>query len=172
VVKQSPSASVPVLNTNSHVFKRWSQQASPAASTATAAELVPSFTTHQACAVGPNKSGLPHTPAAQRLLPRPTLRQALQFKRLRSVRVSRSQGKSGAGFKFSVPSFQAGSRSASWPQRLVASARLLRSNARQAKPAEMHWLLAGRRALPTLRANPSVKGTKCGKPHFAPYLER
>jgi hypothetical protein len=22
------------------------------------------------------------------------------------------------------------------------------------------------------RLNPSVKGTKCGKPHFAPYLER
>jgi hypothetical protein len=24
----------------------------------------------------------------------------------------------------------------------------------------------------TVRANPSVKGTKCGKPHFAPYVER
>jgi hypothetical protein len=172
VVEQSPSASVPALNTNRRVFQRWPQQASPAACTATAAQLVPSVATHQACAAAPSKSGLPHTPAALCLGPRPSGRQALQFKRFRGVGASRGQGECGAGSGSSVPSFQVGSWSASWPQFLVASARLSRSNARQAKPAEIHWLLAGRRALPTLRANPSVKGTKCGKPHFAPYLER
>jgi hypothetical protein len=165
VVKQSPSASVPALNTNYRVFQRWPQQASPAACTATAAQLVPSVATHQACAAGPSKSGLPHTPAA-----RP--RQALQFKRLRSAGASRGQGESGAGSRFLLASFQVGSKSfsRSWP--FVASARLLTSNARQAKPAEMQRSSFGRRSFPTLRANPSVKGTKCGKPHFAPYLER
>jgi hypothetical protein len=172
VVEQSPSASAPVLNTNCRVFRRWSQQASPAASTATAAQLATSFTTHQACAAGPSKSGLPHTPAALCLGPRPSRHQVLQFKRFRGVGASRGQGECCASSRFSVPSFQVGSWSASWPQFLVASARLPRSNARQAKPAEIHWLLAGRRALPTLRANPSVKGTSCGKPQAAPYLER
>jgi hypothetical protein len=172
VVEQSPSASVPALSTNFRVFQRWPQQASPAASPATAAQLVPSIATHQACAAGPNESGLPHTPAAQCLCQRPALRLALQFKRHRGVGASRGQGECGAGSRISPSSFQVGSWSASWPQFLVASARLPRSNARQAKPAEIHWLLAGRRALPTLRANPSVKGTSCGKPQAAPYLER
>jgi hypothetical protein len=172
VVKQSLSVSAAVLNTNTGAFQRWPQQSSPAASTAKAAELMPSVTTHQACAAGPSKSGLPHTPAALCLGPRPSRHQVLQFKRFRGVGASRGQGECCASSRFSVPSFQVGSWSASWPQFLVASARLPRSNARQAKPAEIHWLLAGRRALPTLRANPSVKGTKCGKPHFAPYLER
>lgn len=172
MVQQSPSASVPALNTNSRVLQRWSQQASPAACTATGAQLVPSVATHQACAAGPNKSGLPHTPAARCLLQRPATRQALQFKRLRSAGASRGQGESGAGSRFFLASFQAGSKSfsRSWP--FVASARLLRSNCRQAKPAEMQRSSFGRRAFHTLRANPSVKGTKCGKPHFAPYLER
>jgi hypothetical protein len=61
VVKQSHSVSVPALNANCGVFKRWPQQALPAACTATAAQLVPSFAAHQACAAGPNESGLPHT---------------------------------------------------------------------------------------------------------------
>jgi hypothetical protein len=172
VVKQSPSASVPALNTNSRVLQRWSQQASPAASTALAAQLVPSVATHQACAAGPGKSGLPHTPAARCLLQHPAPRQALQFKHLRCAGASRGQGESGAGSRFFLASFQVGSKSfsQSWP--FVASARLLRSNCRQAKPAEMQRSSFGRRAFHTLRANPSVKGTKCGAPHFAPYLER
>jgi hypothetical protein len=172
VVQQVLPASAPVLNSNSSALQRWPQQALPAASTATAAQLAPSFPTHQACAAGPSKSGLPHTPAAPCLLARPALRQDLQFKRLRGVGVSRSQGKSGAGSRFSVPSFQVGNRSASWPQLLVASLCLPRSNTRQAKPAEMQWHPFGRRALSRLRANPSVKGTNCGEPQFAPYLER
>jgi hypothetical protein len=172
VVEQSSSASVPASNANSRTIQRWSQQASPAAFTATAAQLVPSLTTHQACAVGPNKSGLPHTPVALCLGPHPHLRQAVKFKRLRGVVVSRGRGESGAGSKFLLASFQVGSRSFSRSWLLVASARLLRSNTRQAKPAVMHWPAFGLRALSRLRANPSVKGTKCGKPHFAPYLER
>jgi hypothetical protein len=169
VVEQSPSASTPVLNTNSRVFRRWSQQASPAASTATAAQRVPSSATHQACAAGPSKSGLPHTPAALCPSPSRPLREALEFKRLRGVGASRGQGKSAAGSRFSVPSFQVGSKSFSWPQLLVASARLLRSNARRAKPAEIHWLPFGRRASPTLRANPSIKRTCLRQ---AAYVER
>lgn len=172
VVLQALAASAAALNTNTCAFQPWPQQASPAASTATAAELVPSLTTHQACAAGPSKSGLPHTPAAQCHGSRLPSRQALQFKRLRGVGASRGQSERRAGSRFSGPSFQVGSWSGSWPQLFVPSVRLLRSNARQAQPAEMHWLPAGQRALPTLRANPSVKGTKCGKPHFAPYLER
>jgi hypothetical protein len=172
VVLQVLPTSAPVLKSNTFAFQRWQQQALPAVSTATTAELIPSFTAHQAFAAGPSKSGLPHTPAAQCLLPRPTLRQALQFKRLRGVGVSRSQGESGAGSRFSVPSLQVGRRSFSWPQLLVASDCLPRSNTLQAKPAEIHWVPAGQRALPTLRANPSVKGTSCGKPQAAPYLER
>jgi hypothetical protein len=172
VVEQSSSASVPASNANSRTFRRWSQQASPAASTATAAQLGPSFTTHQACAAGPNKSGLPHTPVAWHLSPRRPLRWAVQFTRLRNVGASRSQGKSGAGSRFFSASFQVGGSSFSGTRSLVASARLPASNARQAKPAEIHWHALGRRVLPRLRANPSVKGTKCGRPHFAPYLER
>jgi hypothetical protein len=169
VVKQSPSPSVPALNTNFRVFQRWPQQASPAAFTTTAAQLVPSFATHQACAAGPNKSGLPHTPAALCYGPRPPLRQALQFERLRCVGASRSQGESGAGSKFFLASFQVGSRSfsRSWP--FVASDRLLRSNARQAKPAEMQRSSFVRRALPRLRANPSIKRTCLRQ---AAYVER
>ena len=172
MVEQSPSASVPALNANSRVFQRGPQHASPAASNATAAQLVPSVATHQACAAGPSKSGLPHTPAAWCLLQHPAPRQALQFKRLRSAGASRGQGENGAGSRFFLASFQVSSKSfsRSWP--FVASARLLRSNARQAKPAEMQRSSVVRRASFTLRANPSVKGTKCGKPHFAPYLER
>jgi hypothetical protein len=165
VVKQSPSASVPALNTNCRVFQRWPQQASPAACTATASQPVPSVATHQACAAGPSKSGLPHTPAARCLLQRPAPPQALQFKRLRSAGASRGQGESGAGSRFLLPSFEVGNWLAVRSWQFVASARLLRSNTRQAKPAEMQ-------RSSTLRANPSVKGTKCGKPHFAPYLER
>jgi hypothetical protein len=172
VVEQSPSASVPALNTNCRVFQRWPQQAPPAASTATAAQLVPSLATHQACAAGPSKSGLPPTPAAQCLSARPPLRWALEFTRLRGVGASRGQGKSGAGSRFFSASFQVGSSSFSRTRPLVASARLPASNARQARPAEIHWHALGQRVLPRLRANPSVKGTKCGKPHFAPYLER
>jgi hypothetical protein len=172
VVKQSSSASVQALNTNCGVFKRWPQQALPAACTATAAQLVPSFAAHQACAVGPNESGLPHTPAAQCLRRRPALRQALQFKRHRGVGASRGQGESGSGSRFFLASAQVGTSSLFRPRSLVAPARLPRSNTRQAKPAGMQRSSFGRRAFPTLRANPSVKGTKCGKPHFAPYLER
>jgi hypothetical protein len=169
VVEQSPSASVPVLNTNSRVCRRWSQQASPAASTATAAEPVPSFAAQQACAAGPSKSGLPHTPAAQCLGPRPPLRQALQFRRLRCVGASRGQSERCAGSGFSVASFQVGSRSASWSRLLVAPSRLLRSNTRQAKPAGMHTLPFGWRAFSTLRANPSIKRTCLRQ---AAYVER
>lgn len=172
MVEQSPSASLQALNSNCCVFQRCSQQASPAASTATAAQLVPSVATHQACAVGPSKSGLPHTPAARCLLRRPALRQALQFNRLRGVGASRGRGESGAGSKFLLASFRVGSRSFSRSWLLVASALLLRSHTRQAEPAVMHWPAVGRHALVRLRANPSVKGTKCGEPHFAPYLER
>jgi hypothetical protein len=146
VVEQSPSASVPALNTNCRVFQRWSQQASPAARTATAAQLVPSLATHQACAAGPSKPGLPHTPAAWCLLQRPALRQALQFMRLRSVSASRGPGESGVGSKLLLASFQVGGRSPSWSRLLVALDRLLRSNTRQAKPAEMQGLFLGRRA--------------------------
>jgi hypothetical protein len=172
VVKQSPSASVPALNTCFRVFQRWPQQASPSACTATAAQLVPSVATHQACAAGPSKSGLPHTPAAWCLLRRPALRQALQFNRLRGVGASRGRGESGAGSKFLLASFQVGSKSLSRSWLLVASARLLRSNTRRETAAEMQHSLLGPRALPRLRANPSVKRTSCGKPQSAAYLER
>jgi hypothetical protein len=160
---------VPALNTNCGFFQRWPQQASPAACIATAAQLVPSFATHQACAAGPSKSGLPHTPAARCLLQRPAPRQALQYKRLRSVGGSRSQSESGACSRFLLPSFEVGSWLAvrSWP--FVASARLLRSNTRQAKPAEMQPPSFGRRAFPTLRANPSIKRTCLRQ---AAYVER
>jgi hypothetical protein len=36
----------------------------------------------------------------------------------------------------------------------------------------MQHSLLGPRALPRLRANPSVKRTSCGKPQSAAYLER
>jgi hypothetical protein len=169
VVEQSPSASVPALNANCRVFLRWPQQASPAACTATAAQLVPSLATHQPCAAGPNESGLPHTPAAQCLRRRPALRQALQFKRHRGVGASRGQGESGSGSRFFLASVQVGTSSLFRPRSLAAPARLPRSNTRQAKPAEMHWLPAGRRASPTLRANPSIKRTCLRQ---AAYVER
>jgi hypothetical protein len=169
---QSQSVSAPVLNANTGAFQRWPQQASPAASTATAAQLVPSFTTHQAYAAGPSKSGPPHTPAAQCLSPRRHLRQALQFKRFRGVGASRSKRKVGSSSRFLLASFQVGSSSFSRSGLLVAPSRLLRSNARQAKPAEMQRSSLGPRALPWLRANPSVKRTSCGKPQSAAYLER
>jgi hypothetical protein len=172
VVVQSQSVSARVLNANTSAFQRWPQQASPAASTATAAQLVPSFTTHQGYAVGPNKSGLPHTPAAQCLSPRRHLRQALQFKRFRGVGASRSKGKVGSSSRFLLASLQVGSNSFSRSGLLGAPSRLLRSNTRQAKPAEMQHSLLGSRALPRLRANPSVKRTSCGKPQSAAYLER
>jgi hypothetical protein len=168
---QSQSVSSPVLNTNISALQRWPQQASPAASTATAAQL-PSFTTHQAYAVGPSKSGLPHTPAAQCLSPRRHLRQALQFKRFRGVGASRSKGKVGSNSRILLASFQVGSNSFSRSGPLIAPSRLLRSNARQAKPAEMQRSSLGPRALPRLMANPSVKRTSCGKPQSAAYLER
>jgi hypothetical protein len=172
VVVQSQSASAPMLNANTCAFQRWPQLASPAASTATAAQLVPSFTTHQAYAVGPNKSGLPHTPAAQCLSPRRHLRQALQFKRFRGVGASRSKGKVGSSSRFLLASFQVSSSSFSRPGLLVAPSRLLRSITRKAKPAEMQHSSLGPRALPRLRANPSVKRTSCGKPQSAAYFER
>jgi hypothetical protein len=171
VVDQRLHASSPILKANTCIFQRWPQQASPAASTATAAQLVPSFGKQQACAAGPSKSGLPHTPAARCVLRRPALRHALQFKRLGGAGASRGQGDRGAGSKF-LASFRVGSWSFSRSWLLATSTRLLRSNTRQAEPAEMHWPPVGRRALSRPRANPSVKGTKCGKPHFAPYLER
>jgi hypothetical protein len=169
VVEQSPSASVPALNTNCRAFQRWPQQASPAASTVTAAQLVPSFTTHQACAAGPSKSGLPHTPAALSLSPRRPPCRPRQYTRLRSAVASRGQGESGTGFRFFLASSQVSSRSfsRSWP--FVASARLLRSNARQAKPAEMQRSSFVRRALSRLRANPSIKRTCLRQ---AAYVER
>jgi hypothetical protein len=170
VVVQSLSASVWALNTNSRVFQRWPQQASPSASTASAAQLVPSFATHQACAAGPSKSGLPHTPAALSLGPRRPPRQARQCTLLRCVGASHGQGHGGAGSK--PASFQAGGGSFSSSQLFVALICLQSSNARQARPAEIHWPAASRRASSNLRANPSVKGTKCGEPHFAPYVER
>jgi hypothetical protein len=169
VVQQILPASAPVLNSNASTLQRWSQQALPAASTATAAELVSSFTTHQACAAGPSKSGLPHTPAAQCLRLRHPLRQAHQFKRLRCVGASRGQGECGAGSWFFLASFQVGSRSFSWSRLLVAPSRLLRSSTRQAKPAEMHSQAVGRRASPRLRANPSIKRTCLRQ---AAYVER
>jgi hypothetical protein len=169
VVQQVLPDSAPVLNPNARALQRRPQQALTAASTATATELAPSFTTHQACAAGPSKSRLPHTPAAQRRGQCRPLRQALQFKRLRCVRASRGLGKVGAGSGFLLASFRVGSRSLSWSRLLVASPRVLRSNTRQAKPAEMHWLPAGRRALPMLRANPSIKRTCLRQ---AAYVER
>jgi hypothetical protein len=175
VVKQSPFASVPVLNTNSRALQRWSQQASPAASTASAARLVPSFATHQACAAGPNKSGLPHTPAARCLSARRSRRKAAQYKRPRCVGGSRNQGQSRAGSRFFLPSFKVGCRSSFRSLPFASLARLLRSNARQAEPAELHWPAVGRRALVRPRANPSVKGTSTSglRPLVtAPYLER
>jgi hypothetical protein len=172
VVKQSPSPSVPALNTNFRVFQRWPQQASPAASTSTAAQLVPSFATHQAFAVGPSKSGRPHTPVAWRLSLRRPLRWALQITRPCGVCASRGQGKSGAGSRFFSAPFQVGSSSFSWPRSLVASACLPASNARQAEPAAIHWPALGRRAFSRPRANPSVKGTSCAYAHAAPYVER
>jgi hypothetical protein len=172
VVEPSTIASVPVLNTNSRVLHRWSQQAPPAAATSSAAELVPSLTAHQAFAAGLSKSGLPHTPSALCRLLRQPLRLALQYKRLRGVGGSRSQGKHGAGFGLLLAPVQVGGRSPLRSRPFVASACLLASNARQAKPAEIHWLSVGRHVSHRLMANPSVKGTKCGKPHFAPYLER
>jgi hypothetical protein len=169
VVQQVLPASAPVLNSNACAIQRWPQQAAPAASTTTAAQLGPSFATHQACAAGPNKSGLPHTPAARCLLQRPAPRQSLQFKRLRSVGASRGQGESGAGSRFLLASSQVNSRSfsRSWP--FVASARLLSSNARQAKPAELQRSSFGRLAFSTLRANPSIKRTCLRQ---AAYVER
>jgi hypothetical protein len=169
VVEQSSSASVPALNTNSRALQRWSQQAPPAAPTATAAQLVPSFATHQVCAAGPNESGLPHTPAARCLSARRSPRKAAQHKRPRCVGGSRSQSESGACSRFLLPSFEVGSWLAfrSWP--FVASARPLRSNTRQAKPAEMQRSSFGRRAFPTLRANPSIKRTCLRQ---AAYVER
>ena len=170
VVVQSQSVSAPVLNVNTSAFQRWPQQASPAASTATAAQLVPSFAAHQACAAGPSKSGRPLTPAAQCLSARPPLRWALEFTRLRGVDASRGQGESGAGSRFFSASLQVGSSSLSCPRSLVALACLPASSARQAKPAEIHWHALGRRASSSLRANPSVKGTS--RKRAAPYLER
>jgi hypothetical protein len=172
VVEPSPSASVPVLNTNSRALQRWSQQASPAASTSPAAQLVPSFATHQACAAGTSKSGLPHTPAAQCRLERRAHRLHLQYKRLRGVGGSRGQGKRRADSSFFLASVQVGSRSSSRSRLFVAPTRLPASSTRQAKPAEIHWPALGQRALPEPMANPSVKGTSCGKPQAAPYLER
>jgi hypothetical protein len=169
VVEQSPSASSPILNANTGIFQRWPQQAPPAACTATAAQLVPSFATHQACEAGPSKSGLPHTPAARCLLQRSALCQALQFKRLRHVGASRGQGKLSAGSKFPLASFQVGSRLSSRSWLLVASALLLRSSTRQAKPATMQRPAVGRCALVTLRANPSIKRTCLRQ---AAYVER
>jgi hypothetical protein len=175
VVVLSQSVSAPVLNANTSAFQRWPQQASPDASTSTAAQLVPSFTTNQAYAVGPNESGLPHTPAAQCLSPRRHLRQALQVKRFRGVGASRSKGKVGSSSRFLLASPQVGSNSFSRSGLLGAPSRLLRSNTRQEKPAEMQHSLLGPRALPRLRANPSVKGTSTSglRPlAAAPYLER
>jgi hypothetical protein len=172
VIEQSPSASVPALNTNSRIFRRWPQQASPAASTFTAAQLVPSFATHQACAVGPSNSGRPHTPVAWRLSPRRPLRWALQITRPRGVCASRGRGERGAGSRFFSASLQVASSSFSRPRSLVASARLPASNSRQAKPAAIHWPALGRRAFSRPRANPSVKGTSCAYAHAAPYVER
>jgi hypothetical protein len=172
VVEQSLLVSALVLNTNTSASQRWPQQALPAASTSTAAQLVPSFATHRTCAAGPSKSGLPHTPAAQHLGCLRPPRQALQFKRRRRVGASRGRGERHAGSGFLLASLQVGTGSLFWSRLLVASARCLASNARLAKPAEMQWPSSGRRALSRLMANPSVKGTKCGKPHFAPYLER
>jgi hypothetical protein len=172
VVQQALPASAPVLNSNTRAFQRWPQQASPAASTATAAQLVPSVATQQACAAGPSKSGLPHTPVARCQSPRRRSRQGFQYKRPRCVGSSPSQGEGCASSGFSVPTRQVGSNPLFRSRPVVASARLLASNTRQAKPAEMHRHPFSRRASSPLRANPSVKGTKCGKPHFAPYLER
>jgi hypothetical protein len=99
VVQQVFLASAPVLKSNTCAFQRRPQQALPAASTATTAELVPSFAPQQACAAGPSKSGLPHTPAAQCLLRRPTLRQALQFKPLRGCRCFAKPGQERCWFQ-------------------------------------------------------------------------
>jgi hypothetical protein len=175
VVEQSPFASAPVLNTNSRALPRWSQQASPAASTSTAAELVASLTTHQACAAGPSKSGLPHTPAALCRLPRQPFRIAFQYRRLRDIGASRGQAECRACSKTFLASVHVGGRSPLRSRPFVASACLLASNARQAKPAEIHWLLVGRRVPHRLMANPSVKGTSTSglRPlAAAPYVER
>jgi hypothetical protein len=174
VVEQSPSASVPALNTNSRIFRRWPQQASPAASTSTATsvQLVPSLTAQQACPAGPIKSGLLHTPAAQCQVRRPPSCEAAQFTRLRGVGASRGPGESGAGSWFFSASFQVGCSSFSRPRALVASARLPASDSRQAKPAAIHWPSPRRRAFSRPRANPSVKGSSCAYAHAAPYVER
>jgi hypothetical protein len=167
VVEQSLSALLPALNTNSRDFQRWPQQALPAASTATAAQLVPSFAAQQACAAGPSKSGLPHTPAALSLSPRRPPCRPRQYTRLRCVGASRGQGRVGAGSR--PASFKVGSRSSFSSWLLVAPARLSASNARQAKPAEMHWPAVGRLASSRPRANPSIKRTCLRQ---AAYFER
>jgi hypothetical protein len=175
VVVQSLSASLPGFNTNSRFFQRWSQQASPAAYVVTAADSVPSFATHQACAAGPSKSGLPHTPVALCLVPRLPRRQAVQFTRLRGVGALRNQGECSARSGLFLASVQVGTSSLFRSRSLVAPARLPTSNARLAKPAEIHWLPSGWRASPAQRANPSVKGTATSglRPlASAPYIER
>jgi hypothetical protein len=171
VVVQGSSSSAPVAISSTRCVQRWSQQASRAAATATASGLVPSFTTHQACAAGPNKSGLPHTPTARVLCTGLPPRQVLEFNRFRCLgSLRRGQGQVGVVSGLFLPSLQACAGSHFRPCSLVASARLPAPNAQRAKPAEIHWLSFGRHPFLRQRPNPSVKGTS--RRRAAPYLER
>jgi hypothetical protein len=173
VVDSSCSHSVQVaLNTNTRFGRRWPQQASPTASTASVAVVVPPFATLQACAADPSKSGLLHTPAALCQFGRLRHCQALQVTRPRCLVSSPIAGERGASSGSNPASLQVNGRSFFRSCQFAASKRSLASNARPALPAKMHSQAVGRRFVPTQRANPSVKGTSCGKPQSAPYLER
>jgi hypothetical protein len=170
VVHQGSSASAPVASINTLLCQRWPQQASPAAVWFTVAESVPSVTTHQAREAGPNKSALPHTPAALGLRLQSPLRSArsMHLLSLRRVCAWPSQGGcwSAVGRRFVAgrqqfaPSLGAVGR----------SVRLFASNTRRAEPAEVLYRMLRPGSSSWQRANSSVKGTS--RKQAAPYLER
>jgi hypothetical protein len=172
VVHQGSYASAPLANTNTLLCQRWPQQASPAAVWLTVAELVPSVTTHQACEAGLSKSGLPHTPAALGLRLQSPLWSArsMPLLSLRRVCAWSSQGGcwSTAGRRFVAGRHQFALSFGA----VGRSVRLSASSTRRAEPAEVIRCLPRSGASSWQRANPSVKGTSCGKPQAAPYLER
>jgi hypothetical protein len=171
VVNSSYSPSVQVaLNANTRSVQRLPQQASPAASTFSVAGQVPSFATQQACAAGPSKSGLPHTPAAQCRVGQHQREPSLQFNRHRCRPALPSLGERGACSGSILASLKVAGLSLLGPCRFVVFARLLASNAQLALPAQTRLQPIGRRLVATQRANPSVKGTS--RKRAAPYLER
>jgi hypothetical protein len=172
VVHQGPSASAQLANTNTLLCQRWPQRASPAALWLTVAELVPSVTTHQASEAGPNKSGLPHTPAAYGLRLQSPHRSAhsMHLLSLRRVCAWPSQSR----FWLAVGRrFVTGRRKFALSFGAVGrSVRFSASNTRRAEPAEVRCRLPRPGASSWQRANPSVKRTSCGKPQAAAYLKR